>query len=63
MKYLIDYYIIDRKTGISYNPYVCMGKYLIAYPNIATGKQTIINAAKLKKGLAERRYRLIPKAN
>jgi hypothetical protein len=61
MQYLIDYYIIDRKSGITYEPYVCMDKYIVAYPNIATGKQTIINGSKLKKGLAEKRYRLVPK--
>lgn len=61
MKHLINYYIIDRTTGISYAPYVCMDKYIVAYPNTATGKQVIINSKKLSKGLSERRYRLVAK--
>lgn len=57
---LINYYIVDRKNGKTYTPDVCMDSYLFAYSNIATDKSRfLINWAKLKKGLAEKRYRLI----
>jgi len=60
---LIDYYIVDRKNGKTYSPDVCMDKYLVAYSNCATDQHRfIINFSRIKKGLAERRYRLIPKS-
>lgn len=60
---LINYFIVDRKSGISYDPYVCMSSYLVAYPNTANGKQTVINYSRLTKGIAEKKYRLIQKSN
>ena len=58
---LINYFIVDTISGITYEPYVCMDSYLVAYPNTANGKQTVINFSRLTKGLTERRYRLTPK--
>jgi len=60
---LINYFIIDRKSGISYDTYFCGSSYIIAYPNIATGKQTLINYSRLLNGLKEKRYRLVKKSN
>jgi hypothetical protein len=57
---LINYFIVDRVNGKTYTPDVCMNQYLTAYSNIATDTKTfIINFSKLKKGLSEKRYRLI----
>ncbi len=61
MKTLINYYIIDRRNGISYEPCVCGETFILAYPNRATGTEVLINTRKLVKGLTEKRYRLIPK--
>lgn len=59
---LIGFYIVDRKSGKTYTPDVCMDKYLTAYSNCATDQHRfIINFSRIKKGLAERRYRLIPR--
>lgn len=58
---LINYFIIDTVSGITYEPYVCMNSYIVAYPNTANGKQTVINLSRLNKGLIERRYKLTPK--
>lgn len=61
---LINYFIIDRKSGKTFDPDVCMDKYLVAYSNVATDTHRfIINFSRLKIGLRERRYRLIRKAN
>ena len=61
---LINYFIVDRKSGKTFEPYVCMEKYIVAYSNVATDtKQFIINFSRLTKGLAEKRYRLILKHN
>jgi hypothetical protein len=61
---LINYFIVDRKSGKTFTPDVCMDKYLTAYSNVATDtNQFIINFSKLKKGLKERRYRLILRNN
>lgn len=58
------YFIIDRINGKSYDPYVCMDKYLIAYSNCATDtKAFVISFNKLLQGLKEKRYRLILKNN
>lgn len=62
MNNLLAYYIVDRKSGISYNPYYNMGKVLLADSNVATSNGTAINIAKLVTGLAERRYRLVQKS-
>lgn len=60
---LIGFYIIDRKNGKTYTPVVCMESYLFAYSNVATDKHRfLINFSRLKKGLAEKRYRLIPRS-
>lgn len=58
---LINYFIVDRKSGITYEPYICMNNYLVAYPNKANWKQTVINYSRLTKGITEKRYRLILK--
>lgn len=57
---LINYYIVDRKSGKTYTPDVCMYSYLTAYSNVATEPNHVyINFSKIKKGLAEKRYRLV----
>jgi len=57
---LINYYIVCRKTGKTYTPDVCMDKYLTAYSNIATDtNRVVINFSRLKKGISEKRYRLV----
>jgi len=57
---LIKYYIVDRKSGKTFTPDVCMDKYLTAYSNAATDtKQFIIIFSKILKGLQDKRYRLI----
>lgn len=59
---LLSFYIVDCKSGISYDPTIDMGKVLIASSSGATDtKDVVINVAKITRGLAERRYRLIPK--
>lgn len=59
---LINYFIVDRVNGKTFNPDVCMDTYLTAYSNVATdANRFVINFSKLKKGLAEKRYRLIKK--
>jgi hypothetical protein len=61
---LINYFIVDRISGKTFTPNVCMEKYLTAYSNVATDtNQFVINFSRLKKGLKERRYRLILKVN
>jgi len=63
MTNLLAYYIVDRKSGISYDPYANIGRVLFADSNVATRKgSTVINIARLTKGLAERRYRLAQKS-
>lgn len=59
---LLSFYIVDRKRGISYDPFYDMGKVLLADSNVATSKGTIINISKLVTGLKERRYRLVQKS-
>jgi hypothetical protein len=60
---LINYYIVCRKTGKTFTPDICMDKYLFAYSNVATDTHRfIINFSKLKKGLKEKRYRLIERS-
>jgi hypothetical protein len=64
MQDLIYYFIIDRIKGISYDPYFCGDRYLLAYSNRATDARPFtINLSKLKKGLAEKRYRLVKKSH
>jgi hypothetical protein len=62
MNQLLTYYIIDRKSGISYDPFYILGNFIVADSNVATRKgETIINVSRLAKGLSERRYRLVGK--
>jgi len=62
MHTFLSFYIVDRKSGISYNPFYNMGKVLLADSNVATSNGTVINIKSLVSGLKERRYRLIPKS-
>lgn len=63
MSTLLSFYIVDRKSGISYDPFYDMGKVLLVDSNVATRKgSTTINIAKLVTGLKERRYRLVQKS-
>ncbi len=61
---LINYYIIDRINGISYEPYLRYGNaLLVARSNKATITTPVyINVNRLVKGLQEKRYRLILKS-
>jgi hypothetical protein len=56
----LNYYIIDRIKGISYNPsMIIYNKKILATSNIATDKhEFIIDINRLVKGLNEKRYRL-----
>ncbi len=64
MSSLLGYYIIDRKSGVSYEPYSVMGNVLLADSNLAIRKgSTVINIGRLVKGLSEKRYRLIPRSS
>lgn len=59
MNIFLDYYIIDRKNGISYDPFLSLDKFLFAYSNKAIDANPFrINIERLIKGLAENRYRL-----
>jgi len=60
---LINYYIVDKKSGKTFTPDVCMDKYLTAYSNVATDiHQYVIIYSKLVAGLQEKRYRLIERS-
>lgn len=63
MQNLINYYIVHRKSGISYNPtYITRSNALmVAIANTAMNKEVTINVKKLIAGLTEKRYRLVPK--
>lgn len=63
MKHLINYYIIHRESGISYNPdfISSTGNIMTATTNSALRPNAVINVKKLVTGLAQKRYRLIPK--
>lgn len=64
MQNLVNYYIVHRATGISYNPtYITTGNGLmLAISNKATAtREVVINVKKLIAGLSEKRYRLVPK--
>jgi hypothetical protein len=64
MSKLINYYILHKSSGISYDPtYISTnGKIMTAISNKATGnKDVVINVHKLIVGLKENRYRLIAK--
>lgn len=58
----LSFYIVDRKTGISYDPYHNLGKVLLADSSAAIGSGTVFNISKLTKALAEKRYRLVLKS-
>lgn len=59
---LINYYIIKRSTGVSYDPYEAGSKFLIATSNRATeNNPVIINVPMLIKGLKQKKYRLVAK--
>ena len=62
MPNFLSFYIVDRKSGISYDPFYDMGKVLMADSNEAISKGTVISISKLITGLSERRYRLVPKS-
>ena len=63
MQNLINYYIVHRATGVSFDPtYISRsGAIMTAIANTAVNKDKVINVSKLIKGLTERRYRLVPK--
>jgi hypothetical protein len=64
MASLLDYYIVHRSKGISYDPthITPTGTLMLATANKATAtKEVIVCVAKLRKGLSDRRYRLVPK--
>jgi len=62
MTNFLSFYIVDRKSGISYDPFYNMGKVLMADSNEAISKWIVISISKLITGLSERRYRLVPKS-
>ena len=59
---ILNYYIIDRRSGISYDPFCIIGNFMAAHSNRATDKGvTRINVPKIVTGLSHRRYRLVNK--
>ena len=62
MTNFLSFYIVDRKSGISYDPFYNMNKVLLADSNEAISKGTVINISKLITGLSQRRYRLVQKS-
>jgi hypothetical protein len=59
---LMKCFIIDRKSGKSFEPYTNGKNYITAYSNVATDKNLfVINVPRLLAGLKEKRYRLILK--
>ena len=64
MNSITNYYIIDRLSGISYDPFCIIGNFIDAYSNRATDNGiTRINVPKIFTGLSQRRYRLVHKNN
>lgn len=64
MSKLVNYYIVKKSTGVTYNPdfITSTGQLMIATSNRATeNNPVVINMKKLIVGLQERRYRLVPK--
>lgn len=64
MKYLLNYFIIDRKSGKSFDPFYFGERknILIAYSNCATDPNPFeIKIKNLISGLKEKRYRLVMK--
>jgi len=62
MKSLFNYYVVDRKSGVSYTPIIVGSQAIIATGNRATDPTVKrIDLKLLFKGLAERRYRLTPR--
>jgi len=61
MKELINYYVIDRKSGVSYTPIIVGARAIIATGNRATDPTVKrIDLKLLFKALPERVYRLTP---
>lgn len=62
MEKLINYYVVDRKSGISYTPFLVGSQAIIATGNRATDPGVKrIDLKLLFKGLRQRRYRLTPR--
>jgi len=64
MANLLNYYIVHRESGVSYDPtYITSTNTLmLAVSNKATAtKEVVINVKKLIAGLSQKRYRLVPK--
>ena len=62
MKTLINYYVIDRKSGVSYTPIIVGSQAIIATGNRATDPTVKrIDLKLLFKGLSQKRYRLSPR--
>jgi hypothetical protein len=63
MEKLLNYYIVHRESGLSYDPDFISrnGKIMTAIANSAIKKERVINVERLLIGLAQRRYRLVPK--
>lgn len=56
-----SFYVVDRNRRKTYTIHQVGSTLLFASSNIATDGEIILNAKRLIKGIAERRYRLTPR--
>lgn len=62
MENLLNYFIVDRLSDKSYDPFLMNENFLFAYSNCANDKGVFqINIQRLIKGLVKRKYRLVYK--